>query len=108
YNVLRKELDDFFNDVRPLADFRGLIVNGRFDREMYKEAGQIATVYGVNISLILKKRAKYQQEVSDAQAELIACDMDDAVARRNAFKRRIRAKAAWDGYEDHARQGMRN
>ena len=49
YNVLRKELDDFFSDVRPLADFRGLIVNGQFDREMYKEAGQIATVYGVNI-----------------------------------------------------------
>ena len=41
---------------------------------MYKEAGQIATVYGVNISLILKKREKYQQEVTDAQAELNACD----------------------------------
>src|SRR5207245_1770188 len=86
YNVIRKELDDFFSDVRPLADFRGLIVNGRFDREMYKEAGQIATVYGVNISLILKKREKYQQEVTDAQAELYACDMNDAVARAEGIQ----------------------
>jgi len=108
YNVLRKELDDFFNDVRPLADFRGLIVNGRFDREMYKEAGQIATVYGVNISLILKKREKYQQEVNDAQAELNACDMNDAVARRKAFRRRNTAKAALHWYEERSRQEMRN
>lgn len=108
YNVLRKELDDFFSDVRPLADFRGLIVNGRFDREMYKEAGQIATVYGVNISLILKKREKYQQEVTDAQAELNACDMNDAAARRKAFKRRNTAKAALHWYEERSRQEMRN
>src|SRR3984893_9637574 len=108
YNVIRKELDDFFRGVRPLADFRGLIVNGRFDREMYKEAGQIATVYGVNISLILKKREKYQQEVTEAQAELNACDMNDAAARRKAFRRRNTAKAALHWYEERSRQEMRN
>lgn len=108
YNVLRKEIDDFFSDVRPLGDFRGLIVNGRFDREMYKEAGQIATVYGVNISLIMKKREKYQQELNDAQAELNACDMEDAAARRKAFKRRNTAKAALHWYDERSRQEMRN
>ena len=75
---------------------------------MYKEAGQIATVYGVNIALILKKREKYQQEVTDAQAELNACDMNDAVARRKAFKRRNTAKAALHWYEERSRQEMRN
>ncbi|MBY0502754.1 MAG: hypothetical protein K2X03_02515 [Bryobacteraceae bacterium] len=108
YNVLRKEIDDFFSDVRPLGDFRGLIVNGRFDREMYKEAGQIATVYGVNISLIMKKREKYQQELNDAQAEVNACDMEDAAARRKAFKRRNTAKAALHWYDERSRQEMRN
>ena len=67
YNLLRKELHEFFSDVRPLADFRGLIVNGHFDRDMYTEAGQIARIYGVNIGLILKKREKYQQDLADAQ-----------------------------------------
>ncbi len=73
YNMLRKELDDFFSDVRPLADFRGLIVNGRFDREMYAEAGQIARIYGVNIALILEKREKYRRAVADAEAAVNAC-----------------------------------
>ena len=108
YNVIRKELDDFFSDVRPLADFRGLIVNGQFDRDMYKEAGQIATVYGVNIGLIMKKREKYQQEVADAQAALNTCDLDDVAERRKAFSRRNKAKAALHWYEERSRQEMRN
>lgn len=108
YNMLRKEVEDFFSDVRPLADFRGLIVNGRFDREMYTEAGQIARVYGVNISLILEKREKYRRTVADADAAVNACSLDDMVARRKAFKARNKAKAALHWYEDRSRQEMRN
>jgi hypothetical protein len=108
YNMLRKELEDFFSDVRPLTDFRGLIVNGRFDREMYTEAGQIARVYGVNISLILGKREKYRRAVADADAVVNACSLDDMVARRKAFKARNKAKAALHWYEERSRQEMRN
>jgi hypothetical protein len=108
YNMLRKELDDFFSDVRPLADFRGLIVNGRFDREMYAEAGQIARIYGVNIALILEKREKYRRAVADADAAVNACAVDDLVQRRKAFKTRNKAKAALHWYEERSRQEMRN
>jgi hypothetical protein len=108
YNLLRKELHEFFNDVRPLSDFRGLIVNGHFDRDMFKEAGQIARIYGVNIGLILKKREKYQQDLTDAQAEVNACPLDDRVARRKAFKQRNQARAALHWYEERSRQEMRN
>jgi len=108
YNMLRKELDDFFSDVRPLADFRGLIVNGRFDREMYGEAKQIARIYGVNIALILEKREKYRRAVTDADAAVNACPLDDLVARRKAFQARNKAKAALHWYEERSRQEMRN
>src|SRR5215469_13688534 len=108
YNLLRKELHEFFNDVRPLSDFRGLIVNGQFDRDMYMEAGQIARIYGVNIGLILKKREKYQQDLTDAQAAVNACPLDDRVARRKAFKQRNQARAALYWYEERSRQEMRN
>src|SRR6516165_8018009 len=108
YNMLRKELDDFFSDVRPLGDFRGLIVNGRFDREMYTEAGQIARIYGVNIALILEKREKYRRAVADANAAVNACATDDLVARRKAFKARNKAKAALHWYEERSRQEIRN
>jgi hypothetical protein len=108
YNMLRKELDDFFSDVRPLADFRGLIVNGRFDREMYTEAGQIARIYGVNIGLILEKREKYRRAVADAEAAVNACALEDLVGRRKAFRVRNKAKAALHWYEERSRQEMRN
>ncbi len=108
YNMLRKELDEFFSDIRPLADFRGLIVNGQFDREMYMEAGQIARVYGVNIALILEKREKYRRALADAEAAVNACPLDDLVARRKAFKERNKAKAALHWYEERSRQEMRN
>jgi hypothetical protein len=108
YNMLRKELDDFFSDIRPLADFRGLIVNGRFDREMYAEAGQIARIYGVNIALTLDKREKYRQAVTEAEAAVNACAADDVVARRRAFKARNKAKAALHWYEERSRQEIRN
>jgi hypothetical protein len=108
YNMLRKELDDFFSDVRPLADFRGLIVNGQFNRDMFLEAGQIARIYGVNIALILEKREKYRCAVADAEAAVNACPLDDLVARRKAFKARNKAKAALHWYEERSRQEMRN
>ena len=108
YNMLRKELDDFFSDIRPLEDFRGLIVNGRFDREMYAEAGQIARIYGVNIALTLGKREKYRQAVTEADVAVNACASDDVVARRKAFKARNRAKAALRWYEERSRQEIRN
>jgi len=107
YNMLRKELDDFFSDIRPLEDFRGLIVNGRFDREMYAEAGQIARIYGVNIALTLGKREKYRQAVTEADAAVNACAADDVVARRKAFKARNKAKAALRWYEERSRQETR-
>lgn len=108
YNMLRKELDDFFGDVRPLADFRGLIVNGRFDREMYAEAGQIAKIYGVNIALTIEKRERYRKAVAEAEAAVNACALDDLVARRKAFKARNKAKAALHWYEERSRQEIRN
>ena len=108
YNMLRKELEDFFSNVRPLSDFRGLIVNGHFDREMYMEAGQIARIYGVNIGLIINKRKKYKAALTLAEAAVNACPLDDLVARRKAFKARNKAKAALYWYEERSRQEMRN
>jgi hypothetical protein len=108
YNLLRKELDDFFSDVRPLADFRGLIVNGHFDREMYMEARQMARIYGVNIALILEKREKYRRALADAEAAVNACPLDDLVVRRKAFKERNKAKAALHWHEERSRHEMRN
>ena len=50
HNHVRKELYEFFADVRPLEDFRGAICGGTYDRDILKEAGVISTVYAVRLS----------------------------------------------------------
>jgi hypothetical protein len=56
----------------------------------------------------MKKREKYQQEVTDAEAALNTCNLDDVAERRKAFSRRNKAKAALHWYEERSRQEMRN
>ena len=69
YNHVRKELYEFFADVRPLEDFRGAICGGTYDRDMLKEAGMISTVYAVNIGLLAEKRHAYEDAVARSSIE---------------------------------------
>ena len=69
YNHVRKELYEFFADVRPLEDFRGAICGGTYDRDMLKEAGVISTVYAVNIGLLAEKRHAYEDAVAGSPIE---------------------------------------
>jgi hypothetical protein len=109
YNLLRKEVGEFFSDVRPLSDFRGLIVGvGQYDREMYQQAGMISTVYATNVALIVQKKKKYQAELDEAQAALDVVDQTDRKARREAAGRRAKAQAALRFYEERSRQELRN
>src|ERR1035438_6592009 len=68
-NHVRKELYEFFVDVRPLEDFRGAICGGTYDRDMMKEAGMISTVYAVNIGLLAERRHLYENAVAEAQSK---------------------------------------
>ena len=77
YNVMRKEIEDLFSDVRPLGDYRGLLAQGEFSREMFDEAGFVSRVYGTNVSLLLEKRNKYTDEVQAATKLLEACPPGD-------------------------------
>ena len=83
YNHVRKELYEFFVDVRPLEDFRGAICGGTYDRDMMKEAGMISTVYAVNIGSAEKRRL-YENAVAEAQSKLDAFRF-----RRPALRRRL-------------------
>ena len=78
YNHVRKELYEFFADVRPLEDFRGAICGGTYDRDMLKEAGTISTVYAVNIGLLAEKRHAYEAALAEAQSKLDAFPISKA------------------------------
>jgi hypothetical protein len=115
YNHVRKELYEFFADVRPLEDFRGAICGGTYDRDMLKEAGVISTVYAVNIGLLAEKRHAYEDAVREAQSKLDAFPISKASAskeaaneRRALVRKRNQAQAALHFYEERSRQDLRN
>ena len=115
YNHIRKELYEFFADVRPLEDFRGAISGGTYDRDMLKEAGTISTVYAVNIGLLAEKRHAYEKALAEAQSNLDAFPITKASAskeaanqRRELARKRNQAQAALHFYEERSRQELRN
>lgn len=107
YNVVRKEIEDLFTDVRPLNDFRGLLAQGDFDREMFDQAGFVSRVYGTNVSLLMERRKKYVEEVQAATALLEACPPGDPLRKRLNF-RRTQAQAALHFYDERSRSDLRN
>ena len=115
YNHVRKELYEFFADVRPLEDFRGAISGGSYDRDMLKEAGVISTVYAVNIGLLAEKRHTYEDAVAEAQSKLDAFPISKASTskeaaneRRALVRKRNQAQTALHIYEERSRQDLRN
>jgi len=107
YNVMRKEIQDLFSDVRPLGDYRGLLAQGEFSREMFDEAGFVSRVYGTNVSLLLEKRNKYVDEVQAAAKLLEACPPGDAMRKKLNF-RRTQAQAALHFYDERSKTELRN
>jgi len=106
YNFIRKEIQGFFSETRPLADYRGLIAGGEFDREMHRECGQVSRIYGFNVSQVIGKRKQYEDALEKAQAELEALK-DDPKARRQAIFRRNQAQAALHFCQERSRQELR-
>ncbi|MBV9081300.1 MAG: hypothetical protein JOZ62_01390 [Acidobacteriaceae bacterium] len=115
YNFIRKEIDDFFSDVRPLEDFRGAICGGTYDRDMRAEVGLIARMYAVNVGLLMEKRAGYEDAAAAAQHELEEFPMAEARAsnegakrRRELLRRRNQAVAALHFHDEQSGRELRN
>lgn len=114
YNCVRKKINDFFADVRPLEDFRGAICAGNYDRDMYQEAGIISTMYAVNIGLLAEKRQAYERALEQAQKDLEAFSASRSPSkevtkqRKELVRKRNQAQAALHFYEERSRREMRN
>jgi len=115
YNFIRKELDDFFSELRPIEDFRGAICGGSYDRDMQAEVGTLARMYGLNISLVLEKRAEYEKALAEAQHALddfpiaqARASEEGARRRKELMRRRSQAQAALHFYEERSGKEIRN
>jgi uncharacterized phage-like protein YoqJ len=115
YNFIRKELEDFFAEVRPLEDFRGAICGGIYDREMREEVATMSSFYARNIGQLSKKRVQYEAALAQAQKELeefpmaLARESKEAWKRRKEFvRKRSNAKSALHFFDEQSKKEMRN
>ncbi len=108
YNIVRKEIDEFFADRLPLEAFRGVIcTDAEVTREMHEESRLVSRIYAVNVLTMMDIWARYRQAVDQALAAVDAVK-DDPKARKELIFKRIQAQSALHFYEERQRQELKN
>ncbi len=107
YNILRKEIDEFFGDVLPLEAFRGVISTAAVvTREMHAETGLVYRIYWSTIKRMNEIRAGYVAAVQAAQKAI-----DEAPRHAPNWKALIaarnKAQATLYFNEDHQHQELK-
>jgi hypothetical protein len=107
YNILRKEIDDFFTDVLPLEAFRGVILTDAVvTREMHEEAGTVYRIYWKNIQRMTEIKEKYSGSLAAAQQALDDAPKD-AANRKQLIAERNKAQAAFYFYEERQHKELK-
>ena len=108
YNIVRKEIDEFFADRLPLEAFRGVIcTDAEVTREMHEESRLVSRIYAVNVLTMMDIWARYRQAVDQALAAVDAVK-DDPKARKELIFKRNQAQSALHFYEERQRQELKN
>lgn len=107
YNIVRKELHEFFTDVLPLEAFRGVIsADCTVTREMHDEANQVYRIYWKNLQRMSEIRAGYA-EAATAAEKAVEVAAKDAPNRKQLFAERAKAQAALHFYEDRQHKELK-
>jgi hypothetical protein len=107
YNVVRKELHEFFTDVLPLEAFRGVIAaDCVVTREMHDEANQVYRIYWKNLQRMSEIRTGYT-EAAAATEKAVEEAPKDAPNRKQLFAERAKAQAALHFYEDRQHKELK-
>ena len=96
YNVVRKEVEDFFASKLPIGDFHGLITGESFTREMSQECRLVSRIYADEVGKLIKEKEALDHALAIAEAEYEAKRHDPSTrnevrAKRNAARSAIYA-----------------
>ena len=107
YNIVRKELHEFFTDVLPLEAFRGVIsADCTVTREMHDEANQLYRIYWKNLQRMSEIRAGYTEAAAAAE-KAVEDAPKDAPNRKQLFAERAKAQAALHFYEERQHKELK-
>ncbi|HEU5400872.1 MAG TPA: hypothetical protein VFU86_05920, partial [Terriglobales bacterium] len=96
YNLVRKEVEDFFSAKLPIADFHGLISGEHFTKEMSQECRLVSRIYAEEVGKLITEKQALDEALAKAEAEYEAKRNDqttriEARAQRNAARSKIHA-----------------
>ena len=103
YNLVRKEVEEFFSSALPIGDFHGLITGEHFTREMSQECRLVNRIYAGEVGKLIAERQALDNALANAEAECEA-RRDDRATRAEARAHRNRARSAVHAYKERSRE----
>jgi hypothetical protein len=103
YNLVRKEVEDFFSAKLPIADFHGLISGEHFTKEMSQECRLVNRIYAEEVGKLITEKQALDEALAKAEAEY-EVKRNDPNTRNEARAQRNAARSKVHAHKEHFRE----
>ena len=103
YNLVRKEVEDFFSAKLPIADFHGLISGEHFTKEMTQECRLVNRIYAEEVGKLITEKQALAEVLAKCEAEY-EVKHNDPTTRNEARAQRNAARSKVHAHKEHFRE----
>lgn len=107
YNLVRKELTDFFSNRMPVSQFRGLVQGYEFSQEMVDECRRVNRAWALTIQAGIEKKKVLTAGVQEAEAAFES-GKDNKEIRSKLLHTLCQARAALSSYDQQWQEEIRS
>jgi hypothetical protein len=107
YNLVRKELTDFFSNRMPVSQFRGLVQGYEFSQEMVDECRRVNRAWALTIQAGIEKKKVLIAGVQEAEAAFES-GKDNKELRSKLLHTLCQARAAVASYDQQWQEEIRS
>jgi hypothetical protein len=107
YNLVRKELTDFFSNRMPVSQFRGLVQGYEFSQEMVDECRRVNRAWALTIQAGIEKKKVLIAGVQEAEAAFES-GKDSKELRSKLLHALCQARAALASYDQQWQEEIRS
>jgi len=107
YNLVRKELTDFFSNRMPVSQFRGLVQGYEFSQEMVDECRRVNRAWALTIQAGIEKKKVLIAGVQEAEAAFES-GKDNKDLRSKLLHTLCQARAALATYDQQWQEEIRS
>ncbi|MCL4851484.1 MAG: hypothetical protein KJZ78_08870 [Bryobacteraceae bacterium] len=107
YNLVRKELTDFFSSRMPIGQFRGLVQGYEFTQAMVDECRRLNRAWALTIQAGIEKKKLLSANVQQAE-EAFESGKEDKERRPKLLHSLCQARAAMTAYDQQWQEEIRS